>query len=53
MFPVNIYLFKVNSINTSKRHEKCSKLTIKTPEQQRGYRSSVFIDNFEYNSYLK
>ena len=28
----NIYLFKVNSINTKKRSEICSKVTIKTPE---------------------
>ena len=32
-FPANIYLFKVNNKNTTKRGEICSKLTIKTPEQ--------------------
>ena len=30
----NIYLFKVNQRNTSKRCETCSKLTIKTPERR-------------------
>ena len=34
MFPANIYLFKVNSRNTKKRCEICSKLTIKIPEQR-------------------
>ena len=27
----NIYLFKVNNRNTGERSEKCSKTTIKTP----------------------
>ena len=31
--PVNIYLFKVNKRNASKRCEICSKLTINTTEQ--------------------
>ena len=30
----NIHLFKVNSRNTRKRCEICSKLTIKTPERR-------------------
>ena len=30
-FPANIYFFKVNNGNTTKRCEMCSKLTIKTP----------------------
>ena len=30
--PANIYLFKVNNRNTRKRCKKCSKLTIKTPD---------------------
>ena len=30
----NIYLFKVNSINTRKSCETCSELTIKTPERR-------------------
>ena len=29
----DIYLFKVNNINTRKKCEICSKLTIKTPER--------------------
>ena len=47
-FPANIYLFEVNSRNTRKRCEECSKLTIKTPER----RSGVFIANFEHISYI-
>ena len=31
-YPANIYLFKVNNSNTTKRCEICSKLTIKTSE---------------------
>ena len=31
-FPANIYLFKVNNKNTSKRCEIYLKLTIKTPK---------------------
>ena len=31
-FPPNVYLFKFNNGNSMKRYEKCSKLTIKTPE---------------------
>ena len=30
--PANIYLFKDNNRNTTKRCEICSKLTLKTPE---------------------
>ena len=30
----NIYLFKVSNRKTTKRCEKCSKLTIKTPERR-------------------
>ena len=37
-------MFKVN---TKKRCEKCSKLTIKTPEQRHWDRFGVFIVNFE------
>ena len=44
----NIYLFIVNSSNTRKGCEICSKLTIKSPER----RSTVFIVNFEHISYL-
>ena len=32
-YPPNIYLFKVNNRNSSKRSEICSKLTMKTPER--------------------
>ena len=34
LFPVNIYLFKVNNRRTRKMCEICSKLTIKTPERR-------------------
>ena len=33
-FAANIYLLKVNSRNTRKRCEICSKLKIKTPERR-------------------
>ena len=39
-------MFKVSHRNTRKRSEKCSMLTIKTPEQ-RQWRSAIFIVNFE------
>ena len=32
--PANIYLFKVNNINSTKCCETCLKLTIKTPERR-------------------
>ena len=32
--PTNIYLFKVNNSNVTKRCEICLKLTIKAPEQR-------------------
>ena len=44
--PAKIYLFKVNNRNTRRRYEKCSKLTIKTPERRRSL-FDVFIVNFE------
>ena len=44
----NIYLFIVNNINTRKRCEICSKLTIKSPQR----RSTVFIVNLEHISYI-
>ena len=47
-FSTNIYLFRVNNINTRKSREICSKLAIMS--LQRG--STVFIVNFEYISYL-
>ena len=44
----NIYLFRVNNSNTRKRREICWKLTIMSLQR----RSTVFIVNFEYISYL-
>ena len=41
--PVNNCLLKVNNRNTRKRHEICSNLAIKTPEQRQQRRSGVFI----------
>ena len=46
-FPVGIYLFKVINRNNRRRYDICSKLKIKTPEQQHWHRSGVFIFNFE------
>ena len=46
LYPVGIYLFKVNNRNTRARCEKCSKLTIKTAERLAWRRSGVFIINF-------
>ena len=61
-YPANIYLFKANNKNNRKRCKLCLKLTIKTPEQRRIFRSSekltsipksgVFIGNFEHISHL-
>ena len=39
MYPVGIYLVKVNYRNTRTRCEICSKLTIKTPERRHWRRS--------------
>ena len=36
-FPVGIYLLKVKNRNTRIRYEICSKLTIKTPEEEMGF----------------
>ena len=44
----NIYLFRVTNSNTRKRREICSKLAIMSLQR----RSTVFIVNFEYISYL-
>ena len=46
IMPASIYLFNVNNINTRKRCETCSKLTIKTPERRRC--SGAFTVNFEH-----
>ena len=50
--PANIYPFKVNNKNTTKKCQICSKLTIKIPDQRQRRRSGVFIVNFEYISHL-
>ena len=50
--PANIYLFKDNNRNTTKRCEICSKLTLKTPEWFWWRRSGVFIVNFKHISQL-
>ena len=42
--PVPNYMLQVNNSKTRARCEKCSKLTIKTPER---LASGVFIVNFE------
>ena len=44
----NIHLFRINNINSRKRLEICSKLAIMSLQR----RSTVFIVNFEYISYL-
>ena len=43
LIPTNIYLFKVNNRNTSKKYEICSKLTIKTLEWHRDVASDYLI----------
>ena len=43
-YPANIYLFKVNNRNTTKRREICSELTIEI--------LAVFIVNFEHISHF-
>ena len=52
IFPANIYLLKVQNKNTRKRFEKCSKLTIKTPEQRHRSRSGVFTLKIKDISHL-
>ena len=51
IYPVGIYMFKVNNRNTRTRYEICSKLTIKTPERCQWRRSGVFIVTFEHISH--
>ena len=41
VFPVGIYLLKVNTRNTRTRCEICSKLTIKTPERRTAERRTT------------
>ena len=52
LYPVCIYLLKVNNRNTRTRCEICSKLTIRTPERRQLRHSGVFIVNFEHISHL-
>ena len=52
IYPANKYLFKFNNRNIRKRCERCSKLTIRTPERRHWSRSGVFIVNFEHLSHL-
>ena len=49
-YPANTYLFKSSDRNSWKRCEKCSKLTIKTPERHHWHRSDAIIANFEHVS---
>ena len=42
-FPANIYLFKVNNINTRKKWERCSKLTVKISERRQWRCSDVLL----------
>ena len=56
IFPVSIYLLKVNNRNTRTRCEICSKLTIKTPERRQATSDySYYINSFIalYNNPLK
>ena len=46
--PQQTFICRVNNDNTRERGEKCSKLTIMSLQR----RSTVFIVNFEYISYL-
>ena len=50
--PASIYLLKVNIINTRRRREIYSNLTIKTPETRQWRRSGVFIVKIKYTSHL-
>ena len=45
-------MFKVNTRNTRKRYEICSKLAIKAPERRQWQHSSVFIVNNQHISNL-
>ena len=46
------YMFNFNNRNTRTRCEKCSELTIKTPERRQYRRSGFFIVNFKHISHL-
>ena len=51
-FPANIYLFKVNNKNITKRCKICSKLTLKRAKRRQWGRSGVIIVNFKHISPL-
>ena len=58
--PANIYLFKVNNINSTKCCETCLKLTIKTPERRhlhffRGYEMGTlaYLPSWRKNDALR
>ena len=46
------FTYSKSTIETRKRCEICSELTIKTPERRHWCRSSVFIVNFEHISHF-
>ena len=48
MRPANIYLLKVSNMNTRKRCEIYSNLTIKSPERRQWRRSGAFIVKLEH-----
>ena len=48
--PANIYLFKVNTRNTRKRWEICSKLIMKTAEWRQWYHTDIFMLTWTYSS---
>ena len=50
-FPANIYLFKVNNKNITKRCKICSKLTLKRAKRRQWGRSGVIV-NFKHISHL-
>ena len=48
----NIYLFKVNNIDTRIRCEICSELTMKKPERSQKHRPEDDAIGFEHTSHL-
>ena len=52
LFPVGIYLLKVNNKDTRTMCEICSKLIIKTPERRQLHRSGVFTVNIKHILHL-
>ena len=51
-FSTGIYSVKANNGNTFTMYEICSKLTIRTPEENHWHRSGVFTVNSEQISYI-